>query len=121
MKLAIFLLCVQLTDITIRVDRSVNDVLELAKAQGYSKKDLFQRAIRHIQFVDNFITDNYDFKTTALLQNDVLQLKFMERVREEQVVKGATSVELVAFDEVIRNIRDRLKFYREHNGDEGDV
>jgi hypothetical protein len=102
-----------ITDITIRVDRSVNDVLELAKAQGHSKKDLLQRAVRWIQFVDN----DYDLKTTESMQNDVLQLKALERVREEQVAKGATSSELVAFDEVIKNAKNRLKLYREHDGD----
>ena len=118
-------MCVYLTDqatddITIRVTRSVNDVLELAKAQGHSKKDLLQRAVRWIQFVDN----DYDFKTTESMQTDILQLKALERVYEEQVAKGATQAELVAFAEVIENTKNRLKLYREgngHNGEKGDV
>jgi hypothetical protein len=102
-------------DITIRVPRSVNEVLDLAKSQGCSKKDWLRKAALQM----NFLNNDYDFDTSKSIQSDSNVLKNLERVREGLVAKGATSVELVAFDEAIKITKNRLKLYRD--GDGGDV
>jgi hypothetical protein len=96
------------SDITIRVPRSVNDALEVAKAQGCSKKDWFRKAALQM----NFLNNDYDFDTSKSIQSDVNVLKNLERVREGLVTKGATSIELFAFDEAIKITKNRLELYR---------
>ena len=56
-------------------------------------------------------------------QKDVLQRVLLESVREDFIVKGATAPELVAFDEALKAVNERLQLYREGNGPEekGDV
>ena len=104
-------------DITIRVPRSANDVLEIAKSQGCSKKDWFKKAVLQM----NFLNNDFDFDTSKNIQSDMNVLKNLERVREGLVAKGATAVELVAFDEAINITKNRLKLYREKDGEKGDV
>jgi hypothetical protein len=101
-------------DTTIRVPHSVNEVLDsVKKSQGISKKDWFKGVVLQWKFLNN----DDDFDTSKSAQSDALVLKNLKRTRDGLVAKGATSAELVAFDEAIKITENRLKLYRDGDGE----